>query len=38
MKQLLLGLIKIYQLAISPLIGNVCRFYPSCSNYAHDAL
>jgi putative membrane protein insertion efficiency factor len=33
-KNLLMFLIKTYQFAISPLIGNRCRFYPSCSQYA----
>jgi putative membrane protein insertion efficiency factor len=31
-------LIRAYQLAISPLLGPRCRFYPSCSQYALDAL
>jgi len=31
-------LIKIYQLLISPLLGPQCRFTPSCSNYALQAL
>ena len=30
--------IKIYQLFISPLISNNCRFYPSCSNYCIESL
>jgi len=30
-------LIKIYQYAISPLIGPKCRFTPTCSNYALKA-
>ena len=45
MKQLLrilslpfIGLIKIYQWIISPLFGPKCRFTPSCSNYALQAL
>jgi putative membrane protein insertion efficiency factor len=33
-----LVLIRLYQRAISPLIGPHCRFYPSCSQYAHDAI
>jgi uncharacterized protein len=28
------GAIRFYQLALSPLVGPACRFYPSCSQYA----
>nr|WP_304956739.1 membrane protein insertion efficiency factor YidD [Zooshikella harenae] len=38
MKRLLLRLLKIYRWLISPLLGNNCRFYPSCSHYAEQAL
>ena len=38
MRPLLIALIRIYQLFISPLLGNHCRFYPSCSQYAREAL
>lgn len=38
MKYLLLGLIRLYQLTISPLLGPVCRFYPSCSHYGYEAI
>jgi len=38
MKKFVLILIKIYQQLISPLIGNYCRFYPSCSNYTSEAI
>jgi putative membrane protein insertion efficiency factor len=31
-------LIRGYQLGISPLFGPKCRFYPSCSHYALDAV
>ncbi|MAV13739.1 MAG: membrane protein insertion efficiency factor YidD [Flavobacteriaceae bacterium] len=31
-------LIKIYQFLISPMIGKNCRFNPTCSNYAVEAL
>lgn len=34
----LLLLIRGYQLFISPLIGPRCRFYPTCSHYALEAL
>ncbi|HZI97299.1 MAG TPA: membrane protein insertion efficiency factor YidD [Actinomycetales bacterium] len=30
--------IRAYQLLVSPLLGPVCRFYPSCSSYAVIAL
>lgn len=38
MKTLLLGLIRAYQYLISPWLGNRCRFHPSCSAYAAEAL
>ncbi|MEI6262222.1 MAG: membrane protein insertion efficiency factor YidD [Deltaproteobacteria bacterium] len=30
--------IMVYQLAVSPFIGPCCRFYPSCSAYASEAI
>jgi putative membrane protein insertion efficiency factor len=38
MRQVLLWIIRLYQLALSPLLGPRCRFYPSCSCYMHDAI
>ncbi|HEY6896266.1 MAG TPA: membrane protein insertion efficiency factor YidD [Rhodocyclaceae bacterium] len=38
MTWLLLGLIGVYRLAISPMLGRRCRFHPSCSEYAAEAL
>jgi putative membrane protein insertion efficiency factor len=38
MRFLALALIKFYQYFISPLLGNRCRFYPSCSHYALEAI
>ncbi|WP_404400867.1 membrane protein insertion efficiency factor YidD [Idiomarina seosinensis] len=33
-----IALIKIYQWVISPLLGPRCRFYPTCSHYACEAI
>ena len=38
MKYVLIGLLKVYRFAISPLYGDVCRYYPSCSAYALEAV
>ena len=38
MRALLIALIRGYQWFISPLLGNHCRFYPSCSQYAREAI
>ena len=38
LSRLLLWLIRAYQLLLSPWIGFHCRFYPSCSCYAHTAI
>ena len=32
------GVIRAYQLLLSPVLGNNCRFYPNCSNYAVEAI
>lgn len=34
----LVGAIRVYQLTISPLLGPVCRYYPSCSHYGREAI
>jgi uncharacterized protein len=38
MRIAVLALIKIYQRAISPFLGNACRYYPSCSAYTAEAV
>lgn len=38
-RKMLQGALKLYTAALSPLLGvNKCRFYPSCSSYAVQAL
>jgi putative membrane protein insertion efficiency factor len=38
MKTLFIFFVRIYQWCISPLIGQRCRFYPSCSKYMEEAI
>lgn len=38
LRHLFLWAIRGYQLVLSPLLGPSCRFYPSCSCYAHTAI
>ena len=38
MAALLVGLVRMYQLTLSPLIGGRCRFVPSCSEYFIQAV
>lgn len=38
MQKILIALVRGYRYAISPLLGNHCRFHPSCSTYAEAAL
>lgn len=35
---IVLGLIRTYQLVLSPWIGRQCRFYPTCSHYGMEAI
>jgi uncharacterized protein len=38
MRALVRGVLRFYQLALSPLVGPACRFHPSCSQYALEAV
>ena len=38
LRPLIVGFLKAYRLLISPLYGQVCRYYPSCSAYALEAV
>jgi putative membrane protein insertion efficiency factor len=38
MRHLLIFLISCYRACLSPFMGNHCRFYPSCSAYAQEAI
>jgi len=38
MRHLAVFLIRLYQWTVSPLLGPTCRFHPSCSQYALEAL
>ena len=38
MKRILLGLLGVYKSVISPLVPGCCRFHPTCSDYAREAI
>ncbi len=38
MRRLVVGFIKLYQLLLSPILGQNCRFQPTCSHYASQAI
>ena len=38
MRRLLIFFIACYQTCLSPFLGNHCRFHPTCSAYARDAI
>ena len=38
MKFLLIGILRAYRFVISPMYGQVCRYYPTCSAYALEAI
>ena len=35
---ILLGFLRCYQIFLGPFLGGACKFYPSCSNYAYQAV
>lgn len=38
MKTVLIALLRFYRYAISPMLGRNCRFHPTCSEYAIEAM
>jgi len=38
MNRVLIAFIRVYQYTLSPMLGQRCKYYPSCSNYAIAAL
>lgn len=38
MRFVLIGFLKAYRLLVSPLYGQVCKYHPSCSTYALEAI
>ena len=38
MRSLLLGVLRAYQYLLRPMLGANCRFHPSCSDYAREAI
>jgi putative membrane protein insertion efficiency factor len=37
-KRTVLLLVRAYKIFLSPFLGGACKFYPSCSNYAYEAV
>jgi hypothetical protein len=38
LRELLIALVRVYQIVLSPVLGGHCRFEPTCSDYFMDAL
>jgi putative membrane protein insertion efficiency factor len=38
MRKLIVAILRLYKLALSPLLPSACRYYPSCSDYMRQAV
>jgi putative membrane protein insertion efficiency factor len=38
MQRLIVGVLRLYKIAVSPLLPSACRFYPTCSEYMREAV
>jgi putative membrane protein insertion efficiency factor len=38
MQRIVIRTLQVYKFAISPLLPSACRFYPTCSEYMHEAV
>lgn len=38
LSRIMIALLTVYRWTVSPMLGNRCRFYPSCSQYAIEAI
>jgi hypothetical protein len=38
MRKLIVAILRLYKLAISPMLPSACRYYPSCSDYMRQAV
>ena len=38
MRKLIVAILRLYKLALSPMLPSACRYYPSCSDYMRQAV
>jgi len=38
MQRLVMGVLRLYKFFVSPILPSACRFYPTCSEYMHEAV
>lgn len=38
LKAVALALLRVYQYVLSPWVGGACRYWPTCSEYSHEAI